>query len=79
MRFLILSDANIDFLKKNIWWKSYAIEETLFTSKRIKLVGEKKIIVATLDPDYETFIINVAILDSLKNDQKNNVYPSHKA
>ena len=48
--FLTLNDANIDFSKKKLQWKSYIIEKAFFTTKWVKLVEKKKFVAAALDP-----------------------------
>ena len=57
--FLILSGANIDFLDRELWWKTYTIKKAILTTRHIELVGKKEFIAAVLDPEHETFIVYV--------------------
>ena len=43
MPFLTLSGADVDFLSQELRWRIYTIEETLPTTRRVKLVGEKRV------------------------------------
>ena len=40
--FLSLSDEDVDFPKKELWWRLYTIKEALPTSNRVELVGKKE-------------------------------------
>ena len=53
MLFLTLSSADVDFPKKELWWRFYTLKETFSTTKRVELVGKKEFAAATLDPGYE--------------------------
>ena len=68
MFFLILSNANVDFPKKELWWRSYIIEKAFSTTKRAKLVEKKEFAAVAFDPEYETFIVYIASLESPSND-----------
>ena len=70
MLFVILSDADVDFLKRKLWWRSYTIEKALPTTKQIELVRKKEFAAAAFNLRHETFIVHVAILESFS--QKNN-------
>ena len=43
MFFLTLSDADINFSKRKLWWRSYIIEEVFPTIKQVKLVEKKSL------------------------------------
>ena len=75
--FFTLSDADVDFPKRELWWKLYTIEEALSTTKWVKLVGKKEFAAAALDPGHETFVVHIASLKSLS--QEDDIYPSCKA
>ena len=79
MPFLTLSDANVDFPKKELRWRFYTIKEALPTTKRIELVGKKEFAAAALDPRYETFIVYVAFFERPSSTQEGDVYPSCRA
>ena len=65
MPFLTLSDANIDFVHWELWWKTYTTEETLPTTRRVELVKKKKFVAATLNAEYEIYIVYVASFNSI--------------
>ena len=62
--FLTLSGANIDFLDRELRWKTYTTKKALLTTKRIKLVGKKEFVVVALNSEYETFVVYVASFSS---------------
>ena len=64
MFFLTLSGADIDFLRRELRWRTYTTQEALPTTKRIELVGKKEFAVSALDPEYETFVVHIALLCS---------------
>ena len=65
MPFFTLSGADVNFPKKELWWRSYTIEKALPTTKRVKLVGKKEFAASAFDPGYETFVVHVALLKVL--------------
>ena len=64
MPFLTLSGTDVDFLGRELRWKTHTIEEALPTTRHVELVGKEKFAVATLDSESETFIVHVASLSS---------------
>ena len=64
MPFLILSNANIQFIEKELTWKSYIIKEALPTTQGVELINKKEFIRAALDEESETFVMHVAILEA---------------
>ena len=77
MFFFTLSDADVDFLKRELRWRSFTIEEALPTTKQVELVGKKEFAAAALDPEHETFVIHVAFLET--SSQEGDVYLSCRA
>ena len=77
MSFFTLSDADVDFLGQELWWRTYTTQEALPTTRHVKLVGKKKFAAAALNPEYETFVIHVAPLSSTPLTNAD-VYPSHR-
>ena len=67
MLFFTLSGANVDFPKRELWWRSYTIEKAFPTIKRVELVGKKEFAAVALNPEHEIFIIHVASLESPSN------------
>ena len=64
MLFLTLSGANINFPKRELWWRSYTIGEALPTTKQVELIGKKEFAAIALDPGHETFVVYVAFFES---------------
>ena len=62
--FINLSNINIDFLDQRLRWRTYATKKTFPTTRYIKLVGKKKLIIIVLDSEHETFIVHVAFFSS---------------
>ena len=62
MLFLTLSGANVDFLDRNLWWRTYTTKEALLTTRRVELVRKIEFVAAALNPEHETFVIHVASL-----------------
>ena len=62
MTFLTRSSADIDFLGWELWWRTYTTKEAFATIRYVKLVGKKDFIAATLNPEYEIFVVYVASL-----------------
>ena len=60
MPFLTFSNANIQFVKKKLTWRSYTTVEALLTTKRIEFINKKKFAKAALDEKSEIFVIYVA-------------------
>ena len=63
--FLTLSDADIDFLVRELRWRTYATKKALSTNRRIKLVGKKVFATAVLDSEYEIYIVHVGSISSV--------------
>ena len=43
MLFLTLSCANVDFLDRELRWRTYTTEKALPTTRHVKLVGKKEL------------------------------------
>ena len=78
MPFLTLSGADVNFLGRELRWRTYTTKKTLPTTRRIMLMGKKEFAAAALDPESETFVVHVASLssDALPNSSPLNVHPS---
>ena len=74
--FLTLSGADVDFPKRELWWRSYTTEEALPTTKQVELVGKKEFAAAALDPGHEIFVVHVASLESPS--KEGDVHPSRR-
>ena len=77
MPFLILCDADVDFLGRERRWKTYTTEEVFLTTKRVKLVDKKEFVTAALDPEHETYVVHVASFSSTSL-ASFNIYPSQR-
>ena len=77
--FLTLSDLDVNFSKRKLWWRSYTIKEAFPTDKRVELVGKKEYAAATLDPGHEPFVVHVSFLESLSSTQEDDIHPSCRA
>ena len=64
MPFLTLSGADVDFLGRELRWRTYTTQEALPTTRRVELVGKKEFAAAALVPEHETFVVHVASLTS---------------
>lgn len=66
MFFLIFSDTNICFAKKELIWKSYITKKGLSITKRVELINKKKFAKAVLDENSETFVVYMLMLKAAK-------------
>ena len=62
--FLTLSNADIDFLGRELRWRTYTTEEALPTTRHIKLIGKKQFVTTALDLEHKTFVFYIASLSS---------------
>ena len=63
MPFLTLSNADVQFVEKELTWRSYTTAEALPTTKWVELINKKEFTKAALDEKSETFVIYVAALN----------------
>ena len=64
MFFFTLSGADVNFLRRELWWRTYTTKEAFLTSRRVELVGKKVFAAAALDLGYETYIVHVGSINS---------------
>ena len=62
--FLILSGANVDFLRCELRLKTYITKKALSTTRRVELMGKKEFAAAALDPEHKTYIVHVGSVSS---------------
>ena len=62
MLFFTFSNANIQFAKKELNWRSYIAAKALTTTKWVKLIDKKEFAKAVLDQESENFVMHVAAL-----------------
>ena len=63
MLFLTLSNADVQFVEKELIWRSYTTAKALQTTKRVELIDKKEFAKVALDENSETFVVHVASLD----------------
>ena len=61
--FLTFSNADVQFVEKELTWRSYTTAEALPTTKRVELINKKEFAKAALDEKSETFVVHVASLN----------------
>ncbi len=76
MLFLTLSNTNLQFVEKELKWKSYIIAEVLLNTKSMELIDKREFVATALDKNVETFVIHIAISSTTLVIQ---VYPSRQA
>ena len=59
MFFLTLSGADVDFLDREFWWRTYIAKKAFPTTRCVKLVGKKKFAAAALDLEHEIFVVHI--------------------
>ena len=74
MLFLTFSNTDIQFIEKELTWRSYTTAEALLTIKRIEFIDKKEFAKVALDENSETFVIHVAFLNLVPR-----IYPDKKA
>ena len=80
MPFLTLSSANVDFLGRELRWRTYTTKKALPTTKRVELVGKKEFAAAALDPELETYVVHVGSIsfNILPSSSPLDVHPSQR-
>ena len=63
MPFLILSNVDVQFVKKEHTWKTYTTAKALPTIKQVELIDKKEFGKTALDEKSETFVIHVVSLN----------------
>ena len=63
MSFLTLSNVDVQFVEKELTWRSYTTAKALSTTKRVEIIDKKEFAKAALDENSETFVVHVASLD----------------
>ena len=74
MPFLTFSNADVQFVEKELIWRFYTTAEALSTTKRVKLINKKEFAKAALDENSETFVVYITSLSSIPLD----VHPSRR-
>lgn len=79
MLFFTLNSANIDFLDRDFWWKTYTTQKAFLTIKHVKLVRKKEFAATALNPEYKTFIVYIALFTSFALLTNSNIYLSRRS
>ena len=58
--FLTLSNADVQFVEKELTWRTYITAKALPTTKRVELINKKEFAKAALDENSETFVVHMA-------------------
>ena len=62
MPLLTLGNADIQFVKKELTWKTYTTKDTLSTTRRVELSSKKEFGKVALDENLEAFVVHVSSL-----------------
>ncbi len=76
MPFLTMSNADVDFQVRDLQWRSYTTGEVLPTTRQVELIWKKEFAAATLDTNYEAFVVHIA---ALSVDSGDKMYLSRRA
>ena len=66
MFFLKISNANVLFGERTLTRRTYTTNKVLPTTKQVQIVNPKKLVIAALDVDSETFVMYMAIWEQKK-------------
>ena len=59
--FLKLSNADMSFGEETLTWKSYTTTKVLPTTEQVQLIDPQEFVIAALDVNSKTFVVQVAI------------------
>ena len=79
MSFLTLSNADIQFVEKELIWRSYTTAEALSTTKYVELIDKEEFAKVALDEESKTFVVHVAALEALSESARMTMHPSQAA
>lgn len=65
MFFLILNDADMQFIEKELTWRSYTPNKVLPMTRWMKFINKKEFAKVALDKNFKTFVVYVAALKAL--------------
>ena len=79
MFFRTLSGIDVDFLERELWWRTYSTEKALPTTRRVELVGKKEFVAVALDLKHETYVVHVgSVRSDVLPSSLLNVHPSRR-
>ncbi len=73
MPFLALNNADFQFGAEKLIWRSYTLAKALPITSWVKLTDKKEFAKVALDENSETFVMHVAILETIT------IHPSRTA
>ena len=76
MPFLTLSNADIQFVQKELTWRTYITKDALPTTRTVELIDKEEFAKAALDENIEAFVVHVSFL-SLGS--KMTIHPAREA
>ena len=62
--FLTFNNADVQFVKNELTWRSYTTAKALPTIKQVELIDKREFGKAALDENFETFVVHVTSLSS---------------
>ena len=62
MPFLNFNNADVQFAKKKLTWRTYTIKEAFPTTHQVKIIDQKKFAKAVLDENVKAFVMHVSSL-----------------
>ena len=80
MFFFTLSGTDIDFLGRELCWRTYTTEKAFPTTRRVEFVGKKEFAATVLDPEHKTYVVHVGSVSSDASSSSSlfNVHPFRK-
>lgn len=60
MLFLIFSNANLRFAKKELIWTAYSATKALLTIQKLEIIGKNEFVTAALDEKDKNFVLHKA-------------------
>ena len=74
MSFLTLSNADVQFAKKELTWRTYTTKKALPTIRHVKIINQREFAKAVLDENVKAFEVHVSSLGS-----KMTIHPARDA
>ena len=65
-----ISNTNVSFGKKTLIWKSYTLNNALFTTKQVQIIDPKEFVIIELDTDSKIIVVYMAIQEQEKHARK---------
>ena len=62
MFFLTFNNVDIQFVEKELTWRTYTTKDTLPTTCQVKYISQKKFVKAVIDENIKAFVIHISSL-----------------